>query len=110
MTIENNQLRSYVGRIEQLEAEKKALSEDIRSVYAEAKMRGDFDTKILRKVVALRRMDADERREQEEQIEIYLSALGSLADTPLGQAAVKREFEREYVLKDAAWPPTGNNL
>lgn len=84
-------LRSFVERIERLEEENRTLADDIKEIYAEAKGSG-FDTKILRKVVALRRMDADKRKEQEEILELYLSALGELRDTPLGQAAVEREF------------------
>lgn len=69
------QLKSLIERIERLEEEKKALSEDIRDVYAEAKGSG-FDAKILRKVVALRKQDLSERQEQDAILETYLSALG----------------------------------
>lgn len=71
------QLRSFVERIEKLEAEKSELGADIREVYAEAKGNG-FDTKALRKIVALRKMDTDERREAEEILETYMHALGML--------------------------------
>lgn len=81
-------LRSFIERIERLEEEKKNLSADIREVYAEAKSRG-FDTKTMRKVVARRKLDAQDAAEQEALLETYLKALGQLADTPLGQAAVK---------------------
>jgi uncharacterized protein (UPF0335 family) len=73
--IAKDQLRSIIERIERLEEEKRALSEDIKEVYAEAKGNG-FDTKVLRKVVALRRQDRDERVEQEAIMELYLNALG----------------------------------
>jgi uncharacterized protein (UPF0335 family) len=69
------QLQSIVERIEKLEEEKKALSADIREVYAEAKGHG-FDTKILRQVVRLRALDRAERQEQEAVLDLYLSALG----------------------------------
>ncbi len=69
------QLRSLVERIERLEEEKKAIAGDIKEVYAEAKGHG-FDTKILRKVVSLRKKDAAERQEEEAILDLYLSALG----------------------------------
>ena len=68
-------LQQYVNRIERLEAEKKALSEDIKTVYEEAKSVG-FDVKILRKVVSIRRIATHDRKEQEEILELYKSALG----------------------------------
>jgi uncharacterized protein (UPF0335 family) len=69
------QLKSLVERIERLEEEKKAISGDIKEVYAEAKANG-FDTKILRKVVALRKKDRNEREEEAAMIDLYLEALG----------------------------------
>lgn len=84
-----DQLRSIVERVERLEAEKKALGDDIREVYAEAKGNG-FDPKIIRQIVKLRKLDAAERQEQEALLETYLEALGMLASTPLGEAALAR--------------------
>lgn len=69
------QLKSLVQRIERLEEEKKALAGDIKEVYAEAKSQG-FDTKILRKVIALRKRDTAERAEEDALIDLYLGALG----------------------------------
>lgn len=69
------QLRSIVERIERLEEEKKALADDIKEVYAEAKANG-YDVKTLRKVVSLRKKNAHERQEEEALLETYLSALG----------------------------------
>jgi uncharacterized protein (UPF0335 family) len=69
------QLKAFIERIERLEEEKRTISEDIKEVYAEAKGNG-FDAKILRKIVSLRKQDANERREQEEILETYLRALG----------------------------------
>lgn len=86
----NAQLRGIVERIERLEEDKAALVADIREVYAEAKANG-FDTKTLRKVVALRKKEAAERAEEEAMLEVYMNALGMLADLPLGQAALERE-------------------
>lgn len=72
------QLTAIVERIERLEEEKKALADDIREVYAEAKANG-FDAKVLRRIVSLRKQDVDERKEQEEILDLYLAALGMIA-------------------------------
>ncbi len=69
------QLKSLIERVERLEEEKAALTADIREVYAEAKGNG-FDTKIMRQVVRMRRLDRAERQEQEAVLDLYLSALG----------------------------------
>jgi uncharacterized protein (UPF0335 family) len=68
-------LRSFVERVERLEEEKKALADDIREVYSEAKGTG-FDTRIMRQVVRLRKMESADRQEQEAMLELYLNALG----------------------------------
>jgi len=70
-----DQLKAFIERLERLEEDKKATSDDIRDVYAEAKGTG-FDTKALRTIVRLRKMDTDERREQQEVLDTYLHALG----------------------------------
>ena len=85
----NGQLQSIIERIERLEDEKAKIALDIREIYAEAKANG-FDTKILRKIVAIRKQDADKRDEEQQLIATYIAALGMLADTPLGQAAIAR--------------------
>ena len=69
------QLKSIVERIERLEEEKKAIGDDIRDVFAEAKGNG-FDTKVLRQVIKIRKQDRNERLEMEALLELYLSALG----------------------------------
>ena len=71
------QLKSIVERIERLEEEKKAVAEQIKEVYAEAKGNG-FDAKTLRKVVSLRKRSTEERQEEEALLDLYLSALGML--------------------------------
>ena len=71
-------LKAFVERIERLEEEKKALADDVRDVYAEAKANG-FDVKALRTVIRLRKQDVDERKEQEAILETYMHALGMLA-------------------------------
>mgnify|MGYP002784448231 CR=1 FL=1 len=70
-----DQLKALIERIERLEEEKAALSNDIKEVYAEAKGNG-FDTKAIRAVVRIRKMDSSEREEQDAVLELYLSALG----------------------------------
>jgi uncharacterized protein (UPF0335 family) len=68
-------LKSFIERVERLEEEKAALTADIREVYAEAKGQG-FDTKIMRQVVRLRKLENADRQEQEAILDLYLSALG----------------------------------
>jgi uncharacterized protein (UPF0335 family) len=70
-----DQLKSLVERVERLEEEKAALTADIREVYSEAMGQG-FDTKIMRQVVRLRRLDRADRQEQEAILDLYLGALG----------------------------------
>jgi len=72
-----DQLKAIVERIEHLEEEKKAISDDIRDVYAEAKGNG-YDVTALRTVIRLRKQDKDERAEQEAILETYLHALGMI--------------------------------
>ena len=67
-------LRQYVARIERLEAEKAELAADVREVYAEVKTFG-FDPKILRKVISVRKKDADERAEEEAMLDLYLDVV-----------------------------------
>lgn len=68
-------LKAFIERIERLEEEKRALAGDVKEVYAEAKANG-YEPKIMRKVISLRRMDRNDRKEQEALIETYLAALG----------------------------------
>src|SRR5579862_7229740 len=98
-SVASDQLRSIVERVERLEEEQKSLAEDKRDVYAEAKANG-FDTKTIRKVVKLRKMDAEKRAEEEALLETYMHALGMLADTPLGVAATMRAFGKSVPLTD----------
>ena len=71
------QLKAVVERVERLEEEKKAIADDIKDVYAEAKGHG-FDVTALRTIVRLRKQDSDERKEQEAILETYMHALGML--------------------------------
>ncbi len=70
-------LKTIIERIERLEEDKAVIANDLKEVYAEAKGEG-FDTKILRKVVRLRKQDKVKRQEEEALIDLYLSALGGL--------------------------------
>ena len=67
-------LRAFIERVERLEEEKKALADDIREVYSEAKGSG-FDTVIMRQVIKLRKMESVDRQEAEVMLDLYLSAL-----------------------------------
>ena len=71
------QLKSVIERIERLEEDKKSVMEDLKNVYAEAKGNG-FDTKIMRQIVRLRKMDKADRQEQETLLDLYKQALGLL--------------------------------
>jgi uncharacterized protein (UPF0335 family) len=72
-----DQLKAFVERVERLEEEKKAIADDIRDVYAEAKANG-YDAKAMRTIVRLRKQEPDERKEQETILETYMHALGML--------------------------------
>jgi uncharacterized protein (UPF0335 family) len=77
-SVAQDQLRAFIERIERLEEEKKAIADDIRDIYAEAKGNG-FDTKVLRQVIKIRKQDRAERLEQEALLDLYLAALGMQA-------------------------------
>ncbi|QLC23503.1 DUF2312 domain-containing protein [Parasphingopyxis sp. CP4] len=73
--VQADRLKLLIERIERLEEEKKGIADDIKDVYAEAKAVG-YDPKIMRKVVSLRKMDTHDRREQDDLLDTYKSALG----------------------------------
>ncbi|MGB7431260.1 MAG: DUF2312 domain-containing protein [Ahrensia sp.] len=73
--VASDQLRAFIERIERMEEEKKTITDDIKEIYAEAKGNG-FDTKVLRKVISIRKQDMNERLEQEAVLDTYLHALG----------------------------------
>ena len=77
--IAGERLRSFIERIERLEEEKRALSGDIKEVFAEAKGTG-FDAKTMRQIIRIRRMDKDDLDEQETLLDIYKRALGMLPE------------------------------
>ena len=74
-SVAQDQIRAFIERIERMEEEKKAIADDIKEIYAEAKGNG-FDTKVLRQVVRIRKQDHQERMEQEAILELYMAALG----------------------------------
>ncbi len=73
--VSGERLKQYIERVERLEEEKSGLADDIKDVYAEAKSAG-FDSKIMRMIVRLRKMASEKRREEEELLDIYKSAIG----------------------------------
>lgn len=77
-SVAQDQIRAFIERIERMEEEKKAIADDIKEIYAEAKGNG-FDTKVLRQVIRIRKLDHAERMEQEAILELYMTALGMSA-------------------------------
>lgn len=74
-TVAAGQLRAFIERVERLEEEKKTIAEDIKEIFAEMKGTG-FDTKAVRKLIALRKKDEAERQEEEAMLDLYKEALG----------------------------------
>lgn len=89
--VDGSQLLSFVERIERVEESIRDEQEARKDIYTEAKSVG-FDPKVLRHIVKMRREDKAKRDEFEAILEVYLDALGDLATTDLGRAAVHREF------------------
>lgn len=73
--VSGQRLKAFIERVERLEEEKAGLAEDIKDIMAEAKGTG-FDTKTMRKIIRLRKMDKQKREEEEELLELYKSAIG----------------------------------
>ena len=71
----DDRLRLLIERVERLEEEKKGIQDDIKDVYSEAKATG-YDAKIMKKIVAIRKMKPDDRREMEAVLQTYMAALG----------------------------------
>lgn len=76
-TVNASHLRAFIERVERLEEEKRTIADDIKEVFAEAKGNG-FDVKVMRKIITMRRMDHDKRKEEETILDLYLNALGML--------------------------------
>jgi uncharacterized protein (UPF0335 family) len=85
-SVAQDQLRAFVERIERMEEEKRAIAEDIKEIYSEAKGNG-FDTKVLRQVIRIRKQDHSERMEQEAILDLYMAALGMQAAPRQDEAA-----------------------
>jgi uncharacterized protein (UPF0335 family) len=79
-------LRAFVERIERVEEEIRALTDDKKDIYAEAKGQG-FDVKVLREVVRIRKQDQKERDEAESLLDVYLHAIATAPPPPLAKAA-----------------------
>jgi len=73
--VAGERLKSFIERVERLEEEKKVIAEDIKEVYAEAKTTG-FEPKIIRKIVSMRKVEVQKRREDGELLDLYMSAIG----------------------------------
>ncbi|MCL2474470.1 MAG: DUF2312 domain-containing protein [Alphaproteobacteria bacterium] len=73
--VSGERLKSFIKRIEKLEEDKASVAEDIKEIYAEAKGSG-FDTSVIRQIIRLRKQDEEKRRENDELLELYKSALG----------------------------------
>lgn len=86
--ISGQHLRSYIERIERLEEDKKVIAEDIKEVFAEAKGNG-FDTKIIRKIISIRKIEPTELEEQETLLDLYKAALGMIP------SAIEEEDDKE---------------
>lgn len=82
-------LKALIERVERLNEERAMIAGDIKEIFAEAKGTG-FDLPTMRKVIGLRRQDVEKRKAAQDMLDVYMHALGMLADTPLGQAAVSR--------------------
>ncbi|WP_210485434.1 DUF2312 domain-containing protein [Microvirga antarctica] len=76
-SVAGDQLKAFIERLERLEEEKAGISADIKEVYLEAKANG-FDTKIIRKIIALRKRDYAERQEEDAVLDLYMQALGMI--------------------------------
>ena len=85
-SVAQDQLRAFVERIERMEEEKRAIADDIKEIYAEAKGNG-FDVKVLRQIIRIRKQDHNERLEQEAILDLYMAALGMYVETPREEAA-----------------------
>lgn len=76
-SIAADELRAFIERLERLEAEKKDIADQVKEVYAECKGRG-YDTKVVKKVLSLRKRDKDDIAEEEAVLEMYKAALGMI--------------------------------
>jgi uncharacterized protein (UPF0335 family) len=75
--VNKDQLMQFIERIERLEEDKKAISDDIKDIYTEAKSSG-YESKIIRKIVSLRRKTKEQRQEEETLLDLYMNSIGML--------------------------------
>lgn len=94
------QLKSIVERVERIETQRAELAADVREIISEAKSSG-FDTAAIRHTIKERKLTPTQRSERNALRDTYMSALGGLADLPLGQAAISREFSSEDMPRQA---------
>lgn len=87
--VRKKELENYVSEIERWEGEKRVIADNISQLYASAKDAG-FDTQAMRHVVKVRKADQEKQQALENAVDVYKQALGMLADTPLGRAAIER--------------------
>lgn len=99
-TVSGEELRSYIERIERVNAEINVLSDDRKEIYKEFKANG-FDPKTLRTIIKRRAMDPEKLDIANAMLDMYLAALGDFADTPLGVAGADRMREGDSGLKQA---------
>src|ERR1700726_254222 len=107
--IAGEQLKSLIERIERLEDEKRALGEDIKEVYAEAKGTG-FEPKIMRQLIKIRKMDKDEHDEQESLLDLYKRAIGMLPDAVSSAQAAEETAEPRTPSQSGRGRPLGEWL
>ena len=92
-SVPRDRLRSIVDRIERLESEKKALTDEVKEIYQEAKSAG-YDCKVLRHLIRQRKLDPADLEELETLLDVYRRALGDFVSSPLGAAAMERVAAR----------------
>lgn len=85
-TVSNEQLRLFIERVERLEEEKKGVGDDIRDTFSEMKSQG-YDTRLVKKVIKLRKMSPHDRAEMDAALEVYCNAVGLQLSLPLAAAA-----------------------
>jgi uncharacterized protein (UPF0335 family) len=88
---DRHKLHRFIDRIEAVETDKAQIAADIKDIYAEAKENG-FDVAAIRQIIKIRKQDTLKIEARQAVIDAYMHALGMLADTPLGQAAIARDL------------------
>jgi len=94
--VSKDMLKSLIERIERLEENKQDIMEDIKEVYKQAKLEG-FDTKTMKEVIKLRKIDSEDRIMQEEMLDVYKNALGMNIGDPMAEIATPVNEDTESV-------------